>query len=146
MAGLETRYVALHEGRKLGPVFLRMPGRHNVLNSLAAIAVGIEFNLPFAAIQEGLAAFGGVARRFEIRGEHGGVIVVDDYGHHPTEIAAVLATARATWPDRRLVVVFQPHRYTRTRDLLARFAAAFADAARVIMAPIYPAGEKPIPG
>ncbi len=146
MAGLETRYVALHEGRKLGPVHLKMPGRHNVLDSLAAIAVGVEFNLPFAAIQEGLAAFGGVARRFEIRGEHGGVIVVDDYGHHPTEIAAVLATARATWPDRRLVVVFQPHRYTRTRDLFTRFAAAFADAAQVIMAPIYPAGEKPIPG
>jgi UDP-N-acetylmuramate--alanine ligase len=138
--------VAVHEGRTLGQVRLAMPGRHNVVNSLAAIAVGREFNLPFAAIRDGLAKFGGVARRFEVRGEHGGVIVVDDYGHHPTEIAAVLSTARAAWPDRRVVVVFQPHRYTRTRDLLARFGAAFGDAGLVILAPIYAAGEKPIPG
>ena len=144
--GLESRYVAVHEGRTLGQVRLAMPGRHNVVNSLAAIAVGREFNLPFAAIRDGLAKFGGVARRFEVRGEHGGVIVVDDYGHHPTEIAAVLSTARAAWPDRRVVVVFQPHRYTRTRDLLARFGAAFGDAGLVILAPIYAAGEKPIPG
>jgi UDP-N-acetylmuramate--alanine ligase len=145
-AGLETRYVAVHDGTRLGPVNLPMPGQHNVLNSLAAIAVGMEFNLPFAAIRDGLAQFGGVARRFEIRGEERGVILVDDYGHHPTEIATVLATARATWPDRRLVVVFQPHRFTRTRDLLARFAVAFTNAARLILLPIYAAGEKPIPG
>lgn len=145
-AGLETRFVALREGEHLGQVSLAMPGRHNVLNSLAAIAVGVEFDLPFAAIRDGLAQFGGVARRFEIRGEHGGVIVMDDYGHHPTEIAAVLATARATWPDRRLVLVFQPHRYTRTRDLLDRFAIAFAGAGKLIVTPIYSAGEKPIPG
>jgi UDP-N-acetylmuramate--alanine ligase len=145
-AGLMTRFVALKEGEPLGAVELAMPGQHNILNSLAAIAVGVEFELPFAAIRDGLAQFGGVARRFEIRGEHGEVIVVDDYGHHPTEITAVLATARATWPDRRLVAVFQPHRYTRTRDLLDRFGIAFRDAGRVIVAPIYPAGEKPIPG
>jgi UDP-N-acetylmuramate--alanine ligase len=117
-----------------------------VLNSLAALAVGVEFELPFGAIRDGLAGFGGVARRFEIRGEHGGVILVDDYGHHPTEIEAVLAAGRSTWPDRRLVAVFQPHRFTRTRDLLARFAVAFAGAGQVIVVPIYPAGEKPIPG
>jgi UDP-N-acetylmuramate--alanine ligase len=145
-AGLETSFVAVHEGARLGQVRLPMPGRHNVLNSLAAIAVGMEFNLPFSAIRDGLARFGGVARRFEIRGEQGGVILVDDYGHHPTEIEAVLAAARSTWPDRRLIAVFQPHRFTRTRDLLARFAVAFAGVARVIVVPIYAAGEKPIPG
>jgi UDP-N-acetylmuramate--alanine ligase len=146
MDGLETRYVAVKEGTPLGPVKLALPGRYNVLNSLAAIAVGSEFNLPFAAIRDGLAEFGGVARRFDIRGEHGGVIVVDDYGHHPTEIAAVIAAARSSWPERRLIAVFQPHRYTRTRDLLVRFGAAFAQAGQVIVAPIYAAGEKPIAG
>ncbi len=144
--GLETRYAALKEGTPLGSVRLAMPGRHNVLNSMAAIAVGVEFNLPFAVIRDGLEQFGGVARRFDIRGEQGGVIVVDDYGHHPTEIAAVLATARATWPGRRLLAVFQPHRYSRTRDLLTRFATAFVDAAHVIVTPIYAAGEKAVPG
>jgi UDP-N-acetylmuramate--alanine ligase len=145
-AGLESHFLVLREGRPLGPVTLSMPGRHNVVNSLAAVAVGLEFELPFAAVRDGLGKFGGVARRFEIRGEHGEVIVVDDYGHHPTEIAAVLTTARSTWPDRRLIVVFQPHRYSRTRDLLAQFGTAFAGAGRVILAPIYAAGEKPIPG
>jgi UDP-N-acetylmuramate--alanine ligase len=145
-SGLESRFLVLREGRALGPVSISMPGRHNVVNSLAAVAVGLEFELPFAAVRDGLRKFGGVARRFEIRGEHGEVIVVDDYGHHPTEIAAVLATARSTWPERRLLVVFQPHRYTRTRDLLAEFGQAFSGAGRVILTPIYAAGEKPIPG
>ncbi len=144
--GLESRYVALKDGTPLGPVKLALPGRYNVLNSLAALAVGQEFNLPFAAIRDGLAAFGGVARRFDIRGEQGGVILVDDYGHHPTEIAAVLEAAHTTWPERRLVAVFQPHRYTRTRDLLVQIGGAFAAAGQVIVAPIYAAGEKPIPG
>jgi UDP-N-acetylmuramate--alanine ligase len=146
MDGLASRYVAVREGTTLGPVRLAVPGRYNVLNSLAAIAVGQEFNLPFAAIRDGLASFGGVARRFDIRGEQGGVVVMDDYGHHPTEIAAVMAAARTTWPDRRLVAVFQPHRYTRTRDLLVQFGAAFEAAGQVIVTPIYAAGEKPIPG
>jgi UDP-N-acetylmuramate--alanine ligase len=123
-----------------------MPGRHNVLNSLAAVAVGTEFNLPFAVVRDGLAQCGGVTRRFDIRGEQAGITVVDDYGHHPTEIVAVLETARAVWPGRRLVAVFQPHRFTRTRDLIQRFGTAFAGAGHVILAPIYAAGEKPIPG
>jgi UDP-N-acetylmuramate--alanine ligase len=145
-SGLESRFNVLRAGHPLGPVGISMPGRHNVVNSLAAVAVGLEFELPFAAVRDGLRKFGGVARRFEIRGEHGEVIVVDDYGHHPTEIAAVLATARSTWPERRLLVVFQPHRYTRTRDLLTEFGVAFGAAGHVILAPIYAAGEMPIPG
>ncbi len=146
MSGLAARYVALKEGSLLGPVTLDMPGRHNVLNSLAAVAVGTEFNLPFAVVRDGLAQCGGVTRRFDIRGEQAGITVVDDYGHHPTEIVAVLETARTVWPGRRLVAVFQPHRFTRTRDLIQRFGTAFAGAGHVILAPIYAAGEKPIPG
>ncbi len=145
-SGTTVRYTTLVGGRRVGDIVLGMPGRHNIQNSLAAVAVGLEFGLPFAVVRDGLAQFGGVSRRFEVRGEHGGTILVDDYGHHPTEVAAVLATARATWPDHRLVCVFQPHRYTRTADLLDEFAGAFGAADRVIVCPIYPAGEAPIDG
>ena len=145
-AGLESSLPrpARRPAARAGP--LAMPGRHNVVNSLAAVAVGLEFELPFAAVRDGLGKFGGVARRFDIRGEHGEVIVVDDYGHHPTEIAAVLTTARSTWPERRVIAVFQPHRYSRTRDLLARFGTAFAGAGQVIWRRSTPPGRKPIPG
>ena len=100
-----------------------MPGRHNLLNALGAVAVGLEVGVPFAKIASGFEDFRGAERRFQLRGEARGVMVVDDYGHHPTEIAAVIAAARAGL-DRRVVVVFQPHRYTRTRDLLEAFGAA----------------------
>ena len=122
-----------------------MPGRHNLLNALGAVAVGLEVGVPFAKIASGFEDFRGAERRFQLRGEARGVMVVDDYGHHPTEIAAVIAAARAGL-DRRVVVVFQPHRYTRTRDLLEAFGAALGAADEIVLTDIYSAGEAPIPG
>jgi UDP-N-acetylmuramate--alanine ligase len=127
-----------------GRLHLRVPGRHNVLNALGAVAVGLEVGIAFDRISAALEAFRGAERRFELRGEARGVMVVDDYGHHPTEIAAVIAAARAGL-DRRVVVVFQPHRYTRTRDLLDEFATALAGADEIVLTDIYGAGEPPIP-
>jgi UDP-N-acetylmuramate--alanine ligase len=131
--------------RVLGPLTLDVPGRHSVSNALAAVAVGLELDVPFPVIASALADFRGAERRFERRGVVGGVTVVDDYGHHPTEIAAVLAAARAAHPDR-VIVAFQPHRFTRTRDLMPEFAAALAPADEVVLTDIYAAGEEPIPG
>ena len=131
-------------GQVLGPVALNVPGRHNLQNALAAIAVGLELGLPFERIAAGLAEFRGVERRFEVRGEPNGVLVVDDYGHHPTEIAAVLAAARSL--GRRIVVAFQPHRYTRTAAQLHAFGPALAGADHIVLTDIYSAGEDPIEG
>jgi UDP-N-acetylmuramate--alanine ligase len=139
-----SRFRVSHHGRSLGDVELRIPGRHNVLNALAAVAVGLEVEVGFAHIAEALATFPGVARRFETRGEAGGVRVVDDYGHHPTEIAATLAAARGR--GGRVLVLFQPHRYSRTDALRREFGRCFADADRVWVLDIYAAGEPPIPG
>jgi UDP-N-acetylmuramate--alanine ligase len=130
---------------ELGALQLRVPGRHNMLNALAAVSVGLEVGIPFARIAAGLDDFRGAERRFERRGEARGVMVVDDYGHHPTEIAAVIAAARAGL-DRRVVVVFQPHRYTRTRDLLREFGTALGAADEIVLTDIYAAGEAPIAG
>jgi UDP-N-acetylmuramate--alanine ligase len=130
---------------ELGALRLHVPGRHNLMNALGAVAVGLETGVPFTKIASGLADFQGAERRFQLVGEERGVMVVDDYGHHPTEIAAVIAAARAGL-DRRVVVVFQPHRYTRTRDLLESFGTALAAADEVILTDIYAAGEAPIPG
>jgi len=141
--GAEFR--AHFKGKNLGPFRLAVPGVHNVSNALAAIAIGVELEVPIDLIRKGLAAFTGVERRFHLRGEIGGIMVVDDYGHHPTEIHATLAAAKQGW-DRRLVVLFQPHRYTRTRDCFGDFAQAFAQADCVFMTEIYAAGEEPIPG
>ncbi len=132
-------------GKNLGPFRLAVPGIHNVSNALAAIAVGVELEVPVDLIRRGLAAFTGVERRFHLRGETSGVMVVDDYGHHPTEVKATLAAAKQGW-NRRIVVLFQPHRYTRTRDCIGDFAHAFDDADAVFMTEVYPAGEQPIPG
>jgi UDP-N-acetylmuramate--alanine ligase len=129
----------------LGPFELRVPGRHNVLNATAAVAIARQLEIPSDRIAQGLHDFRGVDRRFEQRGRARGVTVVDDYGHHPTEIRATLATARECRP-RKLHVIFQPHRYTRTRDLLEEFGGAFADADSVVVLPIYAASEEPIPG
>jgi UDP-N-acetylmuramate--alanine ligase len=130
---------------RLGDLTLAVPGRHSVSNALAAVAVGLELDVPFATIAAALAEFKGAERRFQTLGVVGGVTVVDDYGHHPTEIAAVLAAARAAGPAR-VVIAFQPHRYTRTRDLLPEFAATLAQADAVVLTDIYPASEDPIPG
>ena len=129
----------------LGELSLSVPGLHSVRNALAAVAVGLELDVPFAKIASALAGFRGAERRFEKRGVINGVAVVDDYGHHPTEIAAVLAAARAAKPAR-IVVAFQPHRYTRTRDLMNEFGAALAVADEVVLTSIYAASEDPIPG
>jgi UDP-N-acetylmuramate--alanine ligase len=133
-------------GAALGEVRLAVPGVHNVSNSLAAASVGLELGIPFDRIREGLEHFTGIARRLEIRSDADDVLVVDDYAHHPTEIAATLAAAREWRPGRRLVVVFQPHRYTRTRDLGPEFGPALAKADRVVVTSVYAAGEPAIPG
>ena len=146
--GSQCRIVHAPKGSQpteLGTLRLRVPGRHNMLNALAAVAVGIEVGVPFAKIAAGFTDFAGAERRFQLRGEARGVMVVDDYGHHPTEIAAVIAAARAGL-DRRVVVVFQPHRYSRTRDLLADFGKALGGADEVVLTDIYAAGESPIAG
>jgi UDP-N-acetylmuramate--alanine ligase len=131
--------------KDLGRLRLRVPGRHNLLNALGAIAVGIETAVPFTRIATALEEFRGAERRFQMRGEARGVMVVDDYGHHPTEIRAVIAAARAGI-DRRVVVVFQPHRYSRTGQLLPEFGAALGAADEVVLTDIYAAGEAAIPG
>jgi len=129
----------------VGTLHLRVPGRHNLLNSLGAVAVGLEAGVPFDRIAAALDEFRGADRRFQMRGEEQGVMVVDDYGHHPTEIAAVIAAARAGI-DRRVVVVFQPHRYSRTNQLLREFGTALSAADEVVLTDIYAAGEDPIDG
>jgi UDP-N-acetylmuramate--alanine ligase len=135
-----------HAGGVLGEIRLAVPGDHNVTNSLAAVCVGLELGIPFDRIREGLEQFSGIGRRLEIRSDADEVLIVDDYAHHPTEIAATLAAAREWRPGQRLVAVFQPHRYTRTRDLGPEFGPALAKADRLVVTSVYPAGEAPIPG
>ncbi|MEP6592156.1 MAG: UDP-N-acetylmuramate--L-alanine ligase [Acidobacteriota bacterium] len=133
------------EAVPLGRLRLRVPGRHNLLNALGAVAVSLEAGIAFAQIAAALEGFQGAERRFQMRGEAQGVMVVDDYGHHPTEIAAVIAAARAGI-DRRVVVVFQPHRYSRTRLLMREFGVALGAADEVVLTDIYAAGEAPVAG
>jgi UDP-N-acetylmuramate--alanine ligase len=143
--GWGMRFTVRRRGEMLGAVHLRIPGLHNVANALATVAVALELDVPFSGTAEALASFVGIERRFWLRGEAAGVRVVDDYGHHPAEIRATLAAARGLH-DGRVVVVFQPHRYTRTRDLFEEFAGAFHDADVVCLTEIYAAGEDKIPG
>ena len=144
--GFLTSFVAHYKGYRLGEVSFPMPGPHNVLNAMACIAVALELDVPFSAIQEGFAKFGGVGRRFTVKGEPNGIMVVDDYGHHPAEIKATLAAARQGWPERRIVAAFQPHRYTRTHELFDEFVTAFYDADVLVLTDVYAAGEQPIEG
>jgi UDP-N-acetylmuramate--alanine ligase len=141
-----SRYTATFDGRALGRVTLAVPGAFNVANSLAAVAVGLDLDVPFGAVCAGLEAFTGVDRRFQSRGEAGGVLVIDDYGHHPTEIRVTLEALRRRAGERRTVVLFQPHRYTRTQALWDDFAKAFHQADVLLLTDIYPASEEPIPG
>jgi UDP-N-acetylmuramate--alanine ligase len=145
LQGLTARFEVLQRGEALGELTLQVPGVHNVANALAATAVGLDLEVPFPVIQRALEGFTGVQRRFQVKGEAGGILVVDDYGHHPAEIRATLAAARRGF-ERRLVVAFQPHRYTRTLHLHADFLTAFGDADVLVLTDIYPAGEGPIPG
>jgi len=149
-AGLQSRYRALREGHPPLDLTLNLPGRHNVLNSLAAVAVATELRVADAAIQKALANFQGIDRRLqqlgEIRWAGGSALVVDDYGHHPTEVSATLDAVRQAWPSRRLVLAFQPHRYTRTRDLLDDFGRVLGECDLLLVAEVYAAGEAPIAG
>ena len=144
--GLSTLFSVRLKGKDIGTFTLNVPGLHNVLNSLATIAVAHHFDMDPDCAREGLERFRGVGRRFTQVGEEGGIRIVDDYGHHPTEISVTLAAAHQAYPDRRLVVVFQPHRFSRTRDLLSRFASAFRLADVLVLGEIYGAGEDPIAG
>ena len=145
LQGLSSRFEAHQRGTLLGECALGVPGRHNVLNALAAIGVGLDLDIPFVTIQKALAGFTGVQRRFQVRGEAGGITVVDDYGHHPAEIRATLAAAKAGF-DCRVVTLFQPHRYTRTQQLRQEFLTAFNQTDVLRVMDIYPAGEAAIPG
>ncbi len=144
--GFITSYRAFWQGRELGEIRLQIPGRHNVLNSLAAVAVALELEMEWEAIQEGLEDMTGVQRRFQVKGEEGGVLVIDDYGHHPNEIRVVLETLAQCFPDRRRIVAFQPHRYSRTHGLMEQFARCFYESNVLLLTEIYGASEKPIPG
>jgi UDP-N-acetylmuramate--alanine ligase len=142
-----STFTVYHRGARLGEVELVVPGRHNVANALATLAVAAEAGIPFEVAREHLARFHGAKRRFQFIGEEAGVTVVDDYAHHPTEIRATLRAAREGWPERRIVAVFQPHRYTRTHFLMDDFGQAFGHADLVVLGRIYsPPPEKPIPG
>ena len=144
--GLETRYVAWRGAVELGEVVLSMPGAHNVLNSLAVLAVCEHVGVPFAGAAQALSSFEGIQRRFTVRGEVGGITIVDDFGHHPAEVRATLSGARQGFPGRRIVAAFQPHRYTRTRDQFEAFAGAFADCDALVLSDVFAAGEEPIAG
>ncbi|HWN16686.1 MAG TPA: UDP-N-acetylmuramate--L-alanine ligase [Candidatus Dormibacteraeota bacterium] len=144
-AEMRSTFEVVHRGTSLGTMNLQIPGRHNVLNALAATAVALDLEMPFPKIQTALAGFAGVQRRFQIRGTARDVLVVDDYGHHPVEIRATLAAAKAGF-DRRVITVFQPHRYSRTQHLRDDFLTAFYQSDVLIVMDIYAAGEAPIPG
>jgi UDP-N-acetylmuramate--alanine ligase len=143
--GLSTSFDVIHHRQEIGRLKIRMPGLHNVYNSLATLATAFELDIPFKTVQETLRDFSGIQRRFQIKGEKKGILIVDDYGHHPVEIMATLKAARSGW-ERRIVAVFQPHRYTRTQALFHEFLTAFNDANVLILTDIYPAGEDRIEG
>lgn len=144
--GPVTRFHALRLGERLGEITLHAAGGYNVRNALAAVAVGVEMEIGFDKIRAGIGRFTGVQRRFQTRGEAAGVLVVDDYAHHPTEIVATLETAHEMWPDKRIIAAFQPHLYTRTRDFLDDFAKAFFNADMLVLTDVYAAREAPLDG
>ena len=143
---LEVGFELNFRNESLGHVVVGMPGDHNVLNALGAIAVGLELDIDLEQIKKGIRKLGGLERRFQVKGDQDDILILDDYGHHPTEVIATLQTAKSCWPERRLIVVFQPHRYSRTKALFDRFVISFNQADILIMAPIYSAGESPIEG
>jgi UDP-N-acetylmuramate--alanine ligase len=140
-----TAFTVVYEGKDLGAIELQIPGKHNVQNALAAIAVGLQLSVPFAKIRAGIERFTGVFRRWEVKAEVKGITVIDDYAHHPTEIKATLAGAKSGW-RRRVVCVFQPHLYSRTRDFYDEFGRAFFNADVLVLTDVYPAREEPIQG
>ena len=144
--GLRTRFTVSRGDVALGEITLGMPGRHNVSNATGAVAAALELSIPFPVLQQALEGFTGVQRRFTLVGERRGAVLVDDYAHHPVEIEATLEAAETAYPERKIIAVFQPHRFTRVRDLWDDFAACFNRADEVVVCPVYPAGEEPIDG
>lgn len=146
----QSRFTVLRADKKPLQLALNLPGQHNVLNALAAIAVATDEGIDDAAIEQALLGFEGIGRRFQHYGTYplgsGDVMLVDDYGHHPTEVAATIAAVRSGWPDRRLVMCFQPHRYSRTRDLYEDFVDVLGETDSLLMLEVYGAGEEPIAG
>lgn len=143
---LSVNFEIIYKDRSLGRVVVGMPGNHNIRNALAAVSVGLELEIDIEDIKKGLMDLGCLERRFQIKGEKRGIIVIDDYGHHPTEISATLETAKECWPEKRLVAIFQPHRYSRVKALFDRFVMSFNQADVLLVAPIYSAWEEPIKG
>jgi len=144
--GMNTEFDLWFSGKNLGRLTIHLPGAHNVINCLGAAAVGIELEIGFEKIRKAFLDFTGVSRRMEIKAKKNDTVFLDDYGHHPTEIKVTLDTIKSIWPERRLLVIFQPHRYTRTRDLAEKFGPSFESVSRIWLTDIYSAGEKPIPG
>ena len=144
--GRQSRFTVYHHDECLGEITLNLPGVHNVTNCLAAIAAGRELDIDFSVIKKALETLQGVKRRLEKKGDRDGIMVVDDYGHHPTELKTTLLAVRESWPEKRIVGVFQPHRHTRTDSLFDEFTRAFYHTDHLVMLPIYAAGEKPIEG
>jgi UDP-N-acetylmuramate--alanine ligase len=144
--GGRGHFTVMREGKALGEISIAPPGKHNVYNALAAVCVGIELDIPFVDIRIALQGYQGVQRRMQFKGSAGGITVVDDYGHHPTEIRATLEAIKEAWPGNRLVVLFQPHRYTRTQALYDDFKTCFHRADYLVMTKIYAASEDPIDG
>ncbi|MAM64684.1 MAG: UDP-N-acetylmuramate--L-alanine ligase [Candidatus Marinimicrobia bacterium] len=141
----ETTFTVFYKQNNLGVIHLQVPGEHNVLNALASVALGVEMNIPFHDIASGLESYKGVRRRFEIKGEANGIMVVDDYAHHPTEVRVTLNSARNGW-NRRIIGVFQPHLYSRTKVFYQEFAIALMEADILVITDVFPAREKPIDG
>ena len=141
-----STFTVLQEGEKLGVITLQAPGNHNIKNALAAIATGLELNMDFATIKSGIEEFQGVFRRFQQKYDDNGIMIIDDYAHHPTEVQATLNAANQGWPDRRVVAVFQPHLYSRTQDLYKEFGLSFFDAEVMVITDVYPSREAPIEG
>jgi len=146
LEGLTSRFTVVFRGEPLGTVAVNAPGHYNAMNALAAVTVGLELDIPFEKIQAGIARFTGVRRRFEPVGTANDIQVVDDYSHHPTEVKVMLEAASAGLPDRRIVAVFQPHLYSRTRDFQDEFARSFFNADVLVVTDVYPAREAPIEG
>jgi len=144
--GLASRFEVLTDNEVLGEINVSLAGQHNIYNALAAVTVGLELEIPFTTIAAAMKSFTGVQRRLQVKGERRGVLVIDDYGHHPTEIRATISALRDALPERRLIVLFQPHRYTRTKGLLKEFNTAFHAADILILTEIYAASEEPIEG
>lgn len=145
-SNLKSIFKVKHNGELLGEVTLNLPGYHNVSNALATIALGMELEIPFPVIAKSLEKISGVQRRMEIKGQFKDLVVMDDYGHHPTEIQTTLTTVRESYPDKKIIVLFQPHRYSRTKALFEDFTRSFYESDVLVVNPIYPAGEKPIEG